>query len=717
MQQSQEFNLHYYSDLLLRRRWSIFFVFLSVFSASIYYIYQKPFFYQATATFIIESQTADYDVLENLSLNKVTRSFGFYETLIKSETFIKRIITHVLSDSQLSHERYDKTDITGILKNNLFFRSEDLSELFTLSIQAPDSLLAYFLCSTATNVLIERCRELEQVESRNIISFVVEQKDLAISKLEEAERELQKFKKSTNDTDILQDGGIIKKLTKLENQLSEIQIQRKLAQADLNAFNQRLQHYQEHALSGKSAEPPGAQKLRQELEQLENEKMMLFQNQESKKPLISIMNKKIQAKRNQLITTIIETNKNQQSFGDLELSQWKLAKENQLNAELELYILNNKEQFYKKLVDSFHKDHPNMLERSIELARLQRSKTVYENLYNYLVEKGEEAKIKSATSTGGILIIENPIVPIDPVPFNRITHLVLGGLLGLFLGLGLAVFQESLDKSIRSQEDIAQFLDIPIMGIIPAIKSQNGALAAFDNMRKKKNRDHFSNPGTHIPQLISSEWPQDPVFESYRSLRTNLHFCSVDHPIHSLVVTSSAPGEGKTTTSANLAIAFAELGKKTLILDADLRKPKQHKLFQIQQKPGLSDYLANDIPYERILVQTKVKNLFLIPSGTIPPNPAEMIASQKMKDLLNDLEEIFNFILIDSPPVLAATDPVLLSSKITNALLVIKFAYTDRALAREALDRIRNAHARVLGVVLNNTQYKKGYGQYKYYHN
>jgi len=208
---------------------------------------------------------------------------------------------------------------------------------------------------------------------------------------------------------------------------------------------------------------------------------------------------------------------------------------------------------------------------------------------------------------------------------------------------------------------------------------------------------------------------RDPITETYRSMRTNLEFSWLDNPVQSMMLTSATPGDGKSITLANIGISFAEIGRRTLIVDTDLRKPVQHKIFSTEKKPGLTDYLVGDVSLEQVVYDVGVENLKFIPVGKNPPNPAEILSSKKFQEFVDSQKETFDMILFDTPPVISVTDPVLLSRKVDGVLFVVKFAKTDRQVAASAIESLKKSRANILGTVLNSTQFHRGYGYYRYY--
>lgn len=221
-----------------------------------------------------------------------------------------------------------------------------------------------------------------------------------------------------------------------------------------------------------------------------------------------------------------------------------------------------------------------------------------------------------------------------------------------------------------------------------------------------------------VSELITITKPLSPISESYRTLRTNIKFSSVDKDIKVIVVTSSGPGEGKSTTASNLAVVMAQAGNKTVIIDCDQRKPRLHKVFNLSNERGISDVLAKEIKFEDALQDTGVKDLTMITSGTKPPNPAELLASGAMKEFLESLKDKYDSIIIDTPPIVAVTDAQLLSRHADGCILVVASAQADRDAAMKAKELLEKVDAKILGIVLNKVDgsHKGYYGAYYSYY-
>ena len=228
--------------------------------------------------------------------------------------------------------------------------------------------------------------------------------------------------------------------------------------------------------------------------------------------------------------------------------------------------------------------------------------------------------------------------------------------------------------------------------------------------KKKKNQQ------TSVRSIIANDNPKSPIAEQYRTIRTNLQFASVDKELETMIVTSPGPSEGKSLTTANVAVVFAQQGKKVLLVDADLRKPTVHYTFRADNTSGLSNYLVRNRSLKELAKESRVENLDLLPSGPIPPNPSELLGSTMMEKLIEEAKEHYDMIIFDTPPVLAVADSQVLSKFVDGALLVVRSKQTEQEAAGKAKEQLEQSRANILGVVLNDMDVKDS-NYYYYYGN
>ena len=273
-------------------------------------------------------------------------------------------------------------------------------------------------------------------------------------------------------------------------------------------------------------------------------------------------------------------------------------------------------------------------------------------------------------------IIESAQIPTQPVRPKRVQSMIFAGLIGLFVGLCLALLQEFLDDRINTVADADRVLQLPSLGHVPALSAADAHL---------------------LPQMKG----MDPASESYRVLRTNIHFATVDAPARTLLVTSSNPAEGKTTTAANLAFAMAMDGKKVILVDTDLRRPTLHTLLGLPPVPGLTDVLLGHAP---LAPSEVMPGLLVLPAGSTPPNPGELLNSRKFRNLVLTLSEMADMVIFDSSPVLVAADAAILASQMDGTIIVVETGFTKKASARRTLALLRQARATILGAAYNKVR-------------
>jgi tyrosine-protein kinase Etk/Wzc len=726
--QTKEWNLEDYLDLVLRRKFIILSVFVVIFSIVLAYSLTRPDIYSASVTFSTE-QSPDAGLGSSAMpfyYYQMSKPIEYYLALKNSGLFNDKVVTAALQDSILLANGGVTAEKIYSLIGRISLSKEEYSDLMYMSVSAYDPIVAYRIVDIASLAYKDRAREIQEEQARTTVEYVTRQVELSERNLEQSERALQEFTSKTKFTTTNVNEGIIQRLNEIENKITELSTQRQLAQANLDVYNERLSHFETKlAKSLWENESIELTQMKREIEQLQNQKNALEENNGSQRQIAQLQNEIADRKQNLRDAVMKQATDGTHTQGsDNEFQEMAVYQERKIEEELNLFTLKNQERFYISLRDKYRTQHPNMLEHSIELAKLQRARSVNTTLYNFLIQKGEEAKIKAATGTGGIKVISPPAIPEQPNPKNTMRDIFVGVILGLGLGIGLAFGLDLLDQSIHTPEDIEKHLGISAIGTIPHIdsvakkKDSVGlpAIQARRNGHASKNGDINERAFQLLPLLGS----KNPLVEAYRNLRTDLQFVNVDDPIKSLMLTSSTPGEGKSLNTANLAISFAELGKNVLVVDCDMRKPMQHNIFQLEKTLGVSDFLARDLDVDSIIKKTAITNLSLVTAGTSPPNPAEMLDSKKMTQLVPLLAERFDLVLYDTPPLIAVSDPKILAPKVQNVLLVVRVGKANFRLVKDAYSRLDKVDAKVIGAVLNGVGTKKGYGyysRYNYYHN
>ncbi len=694
-----------YIAIIYRRYAIILLSIISVSAATVLYVYKLEDTYESYSTLVIEEQQAVIDQAFNYQRN----SLSFFQGILNSRTFLDMVLDSISLDIfRTSFPRFSRSEARDYIQSSLTLRKTSYASFLRLNAQAKTKQLAYFIASTATDLFQRRCREVESEESRRALLEIENQLALIRGKLEQAEHDYRSFQEKSGN--ILE--GTTQELKALQEAYASDLAQLGIKEADLKAEKMQLAKLEARITPHEKRHTPEVAKLRSKLRELEKERMRL-EGLGIRLSGVSTIDREIQEIEKQLLH--YKTARTAIDPGAIR--QWQELRKSVLNKETELDLFKRRLQSYKTAIDNYKQDNPDLLSQSLELLRLKRSKEIYENVYNILLEKAEEQRILNASSGAGIKIVDIARMPDKPNPKNETRYYVLGVILGLGLGLGLALFIEFNDTSIKSTDDIEQNLSIPVLGTIPHIMhSKKSDLAIKRTVSRSKNATKV----TQYPRSLLSFTGDDSVTtESYRSLRTNLSLVSPDSPVRCVLLTSAGPSEGKSLTISNLAIAYAQMGKRTLLVDTDLRRPVLHHLFSVKREPGFSDLFIDNPAFESIIKPTPRENLFLLTAGMFTPNPAELLGSQKMTTLLDYFRDHFDMIFFDTPPIVAVTDAVLLGTKLEGVLLVVRSHHTDRDVAGRALTMLDNVGIKVLGAVLNDinlTHRYASYGYYKYYY-
>ena len=326
-----------------------------------------------------------------------------------------------------------------------------------------------------------------------------------------------------------------------------------------------------------------------------------------------------------------------------------------------------------------------------ELARLVRAQNVGDRVYTLLLEKYHEVRVAEAMRLSNARLIEPAVAPRYPIRPKTRLNIALACVFGLVLGIILASLIDYLDDTIKNPAEAAELLAAPVLGTVSQFRKEE-------------------------PLLLTEVRPKSAVAEAFQIIRSNLSFVSVDEPAHGLLVTSASAGEGKTFVSANLGITLARDGREVILVDSDLRRPQIHKLFEMENSQGLSSVLVGERDLDEVLQATDVDGLQVLPSGPLPPNPAELLASEKMAQLCETLLGRADVVLFDSPPAAMLADAATLASRLDGVIFVVEQGGCSKRLIADARDQLIRAHGRIVGTVLNKIPRAAGRYYYYYYH-
>ncbi len=542
-------------------------------------------------------------------------------------------------------------------------------------------------------------------EARSVRDFIQNQLNKIEKELEEAQDSLKKFKEQTGIFMLDEDArNLINRLSNLQAELTAATTEKVATKARINNLRAQLQQQSAQQKERLLTSPeisgnPVVQSLKDKLTELEIRKAKLMEEYTEQHPEVQAINREIEKTKDELRKAVGSAMKAGPLTSDPIIQS---ILQDLIKSEADLNALEGQIEALKKVISYYESRIKQLPTTEVRLAELTREVESKKATYNMLLSKLEDVKITEARTVSDAKVVDSAVPPTHPIKPKKKLNLILGFILGLMLGIGGAFVSEYLDTSIKVPEEIENTIGVPVLGTIPKIGI---------GISKGKAEELIQKRLITVGDLSSS-----PVAEAYRALRTNLKFSSISKPLRSIVITSSLAQEGKSTVTANLAITFAQLNHKVLLVDADLRKPMLHRIFGYNRVPGLTDVLVGSHRIDDVIhdLHRISPNLMLITSGQIPPNPAELLGSQQMEEFLEETLQRFEYIFFDTPPVLPATDASELSSKTDGVILVIKALETEREVVEQAKKMLDRAGANIVGAVLNAMDVERQFYYYKY---
>jgi len=563
----------------------------------------------------------------------------------------------------------------------------------------PDEIL--LITNTYSEVYVNYSRELNRQDITNVKKFLEDERQKKMMDLSNSEASLQDFQQRVGFIVLDEQAKLlIENSSRYEAEKNAAEIELKINENNLQSYKQESFNYDPKLtkyIEGQIAEPY-IQELQKQIAELEVKRDIEIANltdQKVKDRIINTTAAKVESLKKNLDDKI-------EIMRSGLLSQTPVEKrglsQKIFETSLSTTALKNKINILSGYARKFDSEITKLPSENMELAKLERTMKMNEKLYITLEEKYQEATINERTRFGNASMLEPGFDTVSQIAPNRNLIFLTGTVLGLFLGISFAFIRNFLDKSIKSPEQL-ESMGASVLSWIPSFKE------LLD---------------VHSPEtdFVVELKPTSSVSEAFKALRTRIQYSKLeDVPLKSILVTSTIPVEGKTIVSVNLAGSFAQAGKKTLLLDCDLRKPRVHNIFKMERYPGLSDFLFANVELNDIIRPTKIANLDFITSGTIPPNPSELLGSIQFKSFLEKLQGLYDILVIDSPPFISVTDSEILFNITDGTLLVCRANMTPIEAFIKTYRRLFkiNPH-NLLGCVLNNFSFKSSYGYYYNYY-
>ncbi len=742
VKEENELNLRYLVQVVMQRIHVVIIMFLLIFIGTILYTVNQAKVYRSETQILIENGVAAGGVFEQMTpfINN-DMVINNEIQIITSRTIAERTINSLLVEYPLdSLYLFDR----GLLLENQSFSTKLRKQLKKMFSREEDEVLTLdkkrknYINRLLDNLEVEPVRETQTIniaiESYNpdeaaiIINELVTQYyandlervsnaagkvrhflEIQINdvepKLAAIERQLSDFLEKEGIIDLDENAKqLIQKSAEFEAQLFTARAELNISNEQLDFLRGQLTEKQRQVLDVKlQIANPMILRLREEIAVGEQELL----NEDPKSDMVMASKRDLENKKKILeekTRMLVQAGYLPGQIDPMAVNQLIL---NQIvDLESQKVSLETKVVEYGKLNDYYNGLIEEIPSASISYIRLERERQTHERIYLLMKERYEEARIQEASQISNVYVIDKAVPKYLPIKPKTKLNILLGFVFGLAAGIGIILLREFMDNSIRSKEDLER-LGLTVLGIIPSM-SIDKAKKVLD--KKYSSNDDFRN------RLISHFKPRSPISESFRSLRTNLELSVPDKTISAFVVTSAGASEGKSTVISNLAIAYAQFGMKVLLVDGDMRKPTIHKMFSTPKKPGLANMITKRSKMDESIFKTEIDNLYVMPAGSLPPNPSELLGSKAMKELFAQLRKQFDKIFFDAPPLMAVTDAALMGSMTDGVLLVARAGEAQKEVVVHLQQEMKNTKITIVGTVLNDVNPKNTSSGYYYYY-
>jgi capsular exopolysaccharide synthesis family protein len=698
-----EVHLLDYLRVFYKRRWTALTTFLVIVLCVAVYTFTATPMYEARAEVLIQGQTPDIVSFKGVTDDEDKTTPDYYQTqykILESRALARRTIDRLkLWDSPLFAPkkgiRAALNAVTGLFSRHAGEpRSPDEtveqarvidaflagltiapvrnSQLVDIQYRSVQAATAAAIANTLAQQYIEQNLEFRTSSSKQAESFLQGQIEAQRKQVEASEKALQKYREKNNALSLEDRQNIVvQKLSDLNTALTAAKTNRLQKE---NLYDQIVQLQ-------KSGQPLDSfpailandyiQQEKAQLGTLEQQKAQMAEKLGPRHPDMIKINAAIESEKAKLqgeIEKVVMATKN-----DYLAAQ---AQENSLAQALE-----------QQKTDAM-----DLSKKGIDYGVLQRDAQTNRQIFESLLERAKQTGISGQVTATGIRIVDRAEVPRSPSYPRKMMNLGMAGFGGLVFAVGLVFFFEYMDNRIKTPDELKAHLGVPYLGMVPALFG-------------KEIESPLINNG--VPAHFS---------EAFRGIRTSVLFSSVDEGGKAIAITSTGPGEGKTIVASNLAIALAQSGQRVLLIDADMRRPRVCTVFGMTQTPGLSNVLVGDAQPSQAVQRSSVPGLWILPSGQVPPNPAELLGTRRFKDFLATLNQHFDWTIVDTPPVMAVTDAALVAHIASGVIYVVGADMTSRQNAQRAMEQLDGASAKFLGAILNKVDLQhNGYYYSQYY--
>jgi succinoglycan biosynthesis transport protein ExoP len=628
----------------------------------------------------------------------------YYETQYRIVTS-QRVLTEVVRNLNLTTDldflhlkaapaRPMTTDeVAEILRGHVHVDPIKNSRLFTLHVEDTEPRRARTICSAIASTYIEQNLQTAINGSSDAAVWLGGQLDHVKQDLESNENAMQGFKEQNElpSTSINEASNMIRlEMQEYDTALTRFTTRRQEIAARYAELSKVSSDNPEELPSSELLADPFLQRVREQyLASLRERQALLEGGKGENHPQVKESTERLAQARKALLA---------------EIANIKGA------VGRDLAVITREEASERELYEAARKRAVNLNMKEIEYHRIDRARQQNEKLYAMLLERMKEADLSRMMRVNNIHLVDDALEPVRPIRPRTFVNALLGLLAGLVFGVALSWLRERLDSSLKTPDDLEDKLGLTFLGLLPQLEGNDAARYGARRGRRRAAASVVEGPH----ELIVHHRPLSGVAEAARAIRTNLMFMNPDRPYKKLLVTSAAPSEGKTTVACSIAIALAQGGQRVCIVDCDLRRPRIHRIFGRAGESGVTSVLVGEATVEEVAKPTGIDNLWAIPAGPTPPNPADMLHSERFRRFIEELGERFDRVVIDSPPVVAVTDSAIISTFVDGTVFVVRAFETSRHLSAQGLRALRDVDAPLVGAVLNAVNLNRH--EYSYYY-
>lgn len=691
--------------LILKRRWFVASVVMaSVISATAFITYtQKPVYEsQGKLVFTKKDPASSLSSLSDKmgelgGLTNLSNPVDTEAEVIRSNPIIIKTITEL----KLKDEKGAPMTTEAFLKI-LKLKTIRGTDVMELSYKSTDKQEAANVINFLMKYYLESNVRTNRAEAMSAREFLSQELPKVERRVTEAEIALRRFKENNRVVALDVEARVsLESLGRLTESITQSQGELAAAYTRSVALQNEMKLTTQQAVDLSSlSQSPGVQQVLTEYQKTQHDLAVARTLYTNDNPKVVDLSLKEAAQKKELEARVTQTVSNSNSLPkeNLQIGELKQALTQDLvKSEVERLALTNQIGELRKvfMVNKSRLDSLPRLEQ--QQLQLQRQLMVAQTTYQELLRQFQLVQVAENQNIGNARIISEALVPEIAVSPKKPLNLALGGFLGLLLGAGTALLLESMNQTLKNIEEANRLLGFPLLGTIPL----------YGEKKTKNTVEGLQE----VPLL---DQPYSPVSTSLEMLNTNLGFTISDKELQVILVTSSTPGEGKSFVAANLAVAASHVGKRVLLIDCDMRRPRQHRIWEIPNLFGMSNILAGQNELKQALHKVFL-NVDMLPAGKIPPNPVTLLDSQRMADLIEKARQDYDFVVIDTPPLTAVTDPLIVGKYVDGLLLVVRPGQVEYSALKSGKSLLNQSKVPVLGMVVNGISEESGYGGYYYY--